>query len=546
MGIEEELGFRSSFSLVPERYTVSPELRAELQARGFEVAVHGLTHDGHLFRSYETFSERKPAINRYIKEWGAAGFRSPSMRRNLDWIGELNIEYDSSTFDTDPFEPESTGVETIFPFSVRASNGRSYIELPYSLPQDSTLFLILGEESIRIWKEKLDWVASKGGLALINTHPDYMSFDDRWPSSHMLYPIELYREFLQYARDRYADTMWHQLPCHVAQYCRSVNVASRDEASEVTRPVAPESPKLPSLRGKRVLMIVFSVYPADPRVRRAAEAIVEAGGDVDVLCLQHDDAPRTETIRGVHVSRARLRRKRAQKSRYMLEYSSFVAWASCQAAVRHLRRRYSVVHVHNMPDFLVFSAVVPKLLGAKLILDLHDPVPEMYMTKYSVGRDDRLIRVLTCLERKSLGFADAGITPNKAFRDLFVGRSCPAEEMTIVMNSPQEELFHPGKCENEALRDRQPGRFRLMYHGLIVERHGLDTAVRAVSRLRDEIPGIEFHVYGPGDSFVDTFQDLVNELKASDLVKYYGPIPLEEIAQRIHETDLGIIPNLPF
>jgi hypothetical protein len=221
MEMEERLGFRSSFGFVPERYPVSADLRKDLETRGFEVSVHGLLHDGLYYRSRETFSRRAARINRYIKDWGAIGFRSPSMQRNLDWIHDLNIEYDSSTFDTDPFEPQSDGVGTIFPFWVWKNPGhRGYLELPYTLPQDHTLFVIMREKSIDIWKKKLDWIAEKRGMALLITHPDYMHFGPDGISEEE-YPSRFYEEFLQFAKSKYEGQYWHILPREMAGSCKT-------------------------------------------------------------------------------------------------------------------------------------------------------------------------------------------------------------------------------------------------------------------------------------------------------------------------------------
>jgi len=157
MELEERLGFRSSFNFVPERYTVSPEIRHRLTENGFEVGVHGLMHDGKLYRSRKMFEERAFRINDYLREWGAMGFRSPAMHHNFDWIHDLDIEYDASSFDTDPFEPQADGVRTIFPFYLKGQTGKhGYVELPYTLPQDSTLFVLLRERDISVWKKKLN------------------------------------------------------------------------------------------------------------------------------------------------------------------------------------------------------------------------------------------------------------------------------------------------------------------------------------------------------------------------------------------------------
>ena len=189
-----------------------------LEKNGFEVGIHGLYHDGKKFNSREIFMKRAKIINRYLEEWGAVGFRAPSMHCNLDWIGELDIEYDMSTFDTDPFEPNSIGVRNIYPFMVSRLNGRSeYVEMPYTLPQDSTLFILLGERNVDIWKKKLDWISEKGGMALLNTHPDYMVFDSSMPGIDE-YPCDLYEEFLGYVRETYNGQYYHALPRELARY----------------------------------------------------------------------------------------------------------------------------------------------------------------------------------------------------------------------------------------------------------------------------------------------------------------------------------------
>lgn len=218
MDIEESLGFRSSFNFVPERYIVSKSLRSDLVKRGFEVGVHGLKHDGKLFSNKEVFQARAIKINRYLKEYNAVGFRSPAMHHNLDWLHELNIKYDASTFDTDPFEPQSDGAGTIFPFWVQGTANKSgYVELPYTLVQDFTLLILMKEKTIDIWKKKLDWIALKGGMVLLNTHPDYMRFNEGKLEMEE-YLIAYYKEFLIYIKNKYKDQYWHVLPRDIAYF----------------------------------------------------------------------------------------------------------------------------------------------------------------------------------------------------------------------------------------------------------------------------------------------------------------------------------------
>jgi peptidoglycan/xylan/chitin deacetylase (PgdA/CDA1 family) len=218
MALEKELGFVSSFNFVPERYPVSRALRQQLVANGFEVGVHGLNHDGKLFSSEDEFRQRAGKINDYAGQWGARGFRAPAMHHNLAWIGRyLDVDYDLSTFDTDPFEPQADGVGTIFPFVVQGPNGRSYVEMPYTLPQDHGLFIILGETDIDIWRRKLRWIAGKGGMALLNVHPDYMRFDDG-PLGPEEFPAAYYAGFLRTLQEEYSGRYWHALPRQVADF----------------------------------------------------------------------------------------------------------------------------------------------------------------------------------------------------------------------------------------------------------------------------------------------------------------------------------------
>jgi hypothetical protein len=211
--LEEQMGFRSQFNFVPERYgKIESELLDELKKRGFGFGVHGLYHDGKLFSSKEIFDERVPRINGYLGKWGTKGFTTPSMIRNHEWMHDLNIDFCTSTFDTDPFEPQSDGAGTIFPYWVQSNSTKhGFLELPYTLVQDFTLFILLGKKNIDIWQKKLEWIVKKGGMALINTHPDYMNFDDR-RCKREEYSVGIYLDFLKHIIKAYFDNYWNVLP----------------------------------------------------------------------------------------------------------------------------------------------------------------------------------------------------------------------------------------------------------------------------------------------------------------------------------------------
>lgn len=226
--LESSFNLCSSFNFIPQgSYEVPDELRCWLTSRGFEVGVHDLYHDGKLYQSRRGFMAKAGQINRHLHQWGAVGFRSGFMLRQLDWLHDLDAEYDASTFDTDPFEPQPDGCRTIFPFFVPdrgKAHGAGYVELPYTLPQDSTLYLLLGERSAEIWLRKLDWIAEHGGLALVNIHPDYVDFDHT-DFSHLRYPVSLVADLLRYLENRYAGQFWNPLPKELAAWYRKENGA---------------------------------------------------------------------------------------------------------------------------------------------------------------------------------------------------------------------------------------------------------------------------------------------------------------------------------
>ncbi len=201
---EESLGFRSSWNLVPYKYKIDMGLVKDLQSRGFEIGIHGYNHDGQLFSSRKVFDRRAVGINSAIKKYGAVGFRSPMVHRNLNWLQALEVEYDSSCFDIDPFQAAPGGVGSLWPFIA----GR-FVELPYTLPQDHTLFVGLGNRDDRIWKNKLDFIIRHQGMALMLTHPDYLT--DRRES-------EIYFQFLEHVKG--VGQYWHATPMDVARWWR--------------------------------------------------------------------------------------------------------------------------------------------------------------------------------------------------------------------------------------------------------------------------------------------------------------------------------------
>src|SRR2546428_4096033 len=191
------------------------------------------------------------------------------------------------------------------------------------------------------------------------------------------------------------------------------------------------------------------------------------------------------TFNGVHIRRIPLKPHRGSMLKYVFRYSLFIMIAFAVLAARSLTRRYHLVHVHNMPDVLVLPSLIPKAFGAKVILDLHDPMPELMMTIFNLQRDSMLVQVMARLEKWSIAIADVVITVNRACQKLFTSRSCPAEKIRVVMNSPDESIFKFCAPRSESRPPDETKRpFVIMYHGTLVERNGLDLAVEALARVR--------------------------------------------------------------
>lgn len=202
--LEQQLGFRSSFNFVPERYPLDRRLIQELIDRGFEIGIHGLKHDGKLYISERRFMQRARRINGYLREFGAVGFRSPLTHRHPVWMQALEIEYDLSFFDTDPFEPLPGGCMSIWPFSIG-----HFIELPYTLVQDCTLVNILGETTPQLWLSKVEYLSRYYGMALLTVHPDYL---DNGSARN------IFAGFLREIKDH--DDYWNALPREVTRWWR--------------------------------------------------------------------------------------------------------------------------------------------------------------------------------------------------------------------------------------------------------------------------------------------------------------------------------------
>ncbi|MGB7769553.1 MAG: glycosyltransferase family 4 protein [Verrucomicrobiia bacterium] len=284
-------------------------------------------------------------------------------------------------------------------------------------------------------------------------------------------------------------------------------------------------------------MLVYSFYESDNRVMRYARALVERGDQVDVIALRDGrQPPAFEVVDGVNVHRIQRRlRNEKNKFAYLYRLLKFCAKSSFCLSRLHLKRKYDLVHVHNVPDFLVFSAWVPKWMGAKIILDIHDILPEFFANKFRKPEDSIYVRLLKIVEKLSARFANHVIISNHLWLEKAAARSVSRDKCSVFINYVDLNLFR-------SRRTRQDGRFILLYHGGLQRHQGLDLAIRAFDQACRRMPEAEFHIYG-GGSMKPQLEALVQELGLKDRVFLRESVPAREVADIVANADLGIVPK---
>lgn len=287
----------------------------------------------------------------------------------------------------------------------------------------------------------------------------------------------------------------------------------------------------------RICVVRQFYFPQDPRVRREVAALLDAGHEVDVLCLRRPGEPIRERRGPLRIRRIPVQHRKGGAGAYLLLYGAFLAAATALVGLMHLRRRYDVVQVNTLPDTLVFSALVPKLLGARVVLDLHECMPEFFMTKFGVDEGHRAVRLLGVTEQASIRFAHAALTCTQEQRDTFVSRGAE-RPITVVLNASDEELFDPAQYPPSA---RAPGDFTIVCHGTIELHYGQDTLVRAIALLKDALPDLRAEIYGEG-TFREELRRLIDELGVSDRVRLSeGWVTYEELVPALASAAAGLV-----
>jgi len=285
-------------------------------------------------------------------------------------------------------------------------------------------------------------------------------------------------------------------------------------------------------------MVAYAFYETDSRVVRYAEALAHRGDQVDVFSLRKPGTPQTETIGGVRVRRlqGRLFNEKSLFS-YIWRIFLFLTRALYQVSIHDLRKKYDIVHIHSVPDFLVFSALLPRLRRTPIILDIRDILPEFYASKFGVSEKSIGFRFLCMAERFCARFASHVIIANHTWQERLLSRSINPGGSTVVLNVPDRSIFTPSK-KNRNVGDR----FLILYHGTLNWHQGLDVAVRAFAKVKDLVPEAEFHIYGDGPSKPELAL-LIEQLQLRNRVLLHERVPLREIPAVIETARLGIVPK---
>lgn len=291
---------------------------------------------------------------------------------------------------------------------------------------------------------------------------------------------------------------------------------------------------------KKVCIVRNGYYPYDPRVRKEALALIDKGYKVDVICLRghgEEGEKRTDTDKGVMIYRMPVKHRRGRIARYLSEYLSFFVLASAKLCLLHVRNHYDYIQVNTLPDFLVFVTLLPKLFGTKVILDLHEPAPELFGTIFGAN-NKILIATIRFIEQASIRYANYVITVSEEMKRNVVNRGGKDSKITVILNVPNLE-FRPDLYSE--CYQKTNGRFSLICHGSIIKRYGQDVAIKAMALLKEEVPLIHLDILGTG-GYEGELKKLVSDLKLEDRVHFHGLLPYTDMIKTLAKADIGIVP----
>ena len=286
----------------------------------------------------------------------------------------------------------------------------------------------------------------------------------------------------------------------------------------------------------KVCMVGYTLYMTDARIKAYVRSLEKRGIETDAIVLQESGKGREEKTNSGVIYYLTKKYRGSNSVRYVLSYFQFFLAAFFKLTTLHLRKRYTTIHVHNMPNFIVFTAIIPKILGARIILDVHDLMTANYMAKFSVKDDHWLIRLLKFEQKLSAAFVDIVLCADHQQKEMLAQYGIPKEKITVMMNVANEDIFKPVTCE------KHEEKFQLVYHGTVAERLGIDILLRAMALVKDRMP-VFLSVYGDGD-YINECMKLRENLKLEDCVYFSASaFNVEDVPKMISIMDVGIVPN---
>ncbi len=599
MDIDDSFGIKSSFQVIPEeRYTIPIEYLNQIRDRGFEVNVHDVKHDGTLFASERNFLEQAAALNRYGREFGAVGFRAGVMYRNQRWFNALEFEYDMSVPNVAHLDPQRGGCCCIHPYFIGKlvelplTTSQDYTLFHYLRQYSLDLWrqqielirrnhglisilvhpdYIIQEKEQNVYRQLLRYVANlREENNVWVAKPKEVN--NWWRHRNSLVVVRdgaewrIEGEGRKHARLAFAcldgDEIKYEIQAGDSAPAQPETRQMTDISTGIPdcanlrpsrlSPVVTDADRTVSLRKNggldlgegahdriplRVCMVAYTKYESDNRVMRYAETLASRGDHVDVIALRRLRHEPDLVINGVNVLKVQVRERNERgKIEYLSRLLAFLLRSALILNKRHRQLPYDIIHIHSVPDFLVFAAWLPKLRGAKIILDIHDVLPELYASKFSVGQRSWVFKALLWVERISARAAHHVIIANDLWWERLVTRSVSETKCTSILNFPDEKIFHrTASASND-------GRFIMLYPGSLNWHQGLDLAIRALARIHNDVPNAELHIYGGGPE-KEKLKLLVHSLCLDDKVFLHGSLPIREIVKVMQNADLGIVPK---
>lgn len=287
----------------------------------------------------------------------------------------------------------------------------------------------------------------------------------------------------------------------------------------------------------KVCMLAYATYFTDARIKAYVKTLAVNGISSDVIALKEKGKGGKGVIENGEIFYLMKKYQGGNSLQYIANYLVFFIVAFFKLSFLYFRKKYKIIHVHNMPNFLVFAAIIPKLLGAKLILDVHDIMTANYMVKFSINDANWIIKILKIEQKISASFVDYIICADHMQRELLIKYGIPERKINVIMNVPNEEIFRPVKQNKSKAKD-----FNIVYHGTIAKRLGIDILLKAIELIKDKIP-VRMNIYGEGD-FLNEVLNLSKELNLEDCVYFSKSFfPVEKIPEIVGEMDVGVVPN---